>query len=157
MTTKLYVHDWTKRVFTVTKIPKSEKTNKLGEDGYDNSKQKWSKESIFEGFKKFYDENGKYPTATEIDADNFLPSSRQIQKAFGGLKNLRSVLGLPVNDYGAGESRSKIAHHINKRALIGERDIGILLINYFGEYFVHTEKPLFEYFPKEAFFKDKIR
>ena len=49
----------------------------------------WTKENILNGLRKFFDDTGRYPTATEIDQNEYLPSSRQIQRAFGGLRNLR--------------------------------------------------------------------
>lgn len=112
---------------------------------------------MLDGFKKFFDDNGRYPTAEEIDKYEFLPSSRQIQRAFGGLQNLRKNLGLSITNYNSGESRSKMSFAISKRGIKGEREIEKILIDYFGEHFVHIEKPLYKYFPEGTRFKDKLR
>ncbi len=122
-----------------------------------NLLEPWTKENIMVGFNKFFDENNRYPTAEEIDDYEYLPSSRQIQRAFGGLKNLRKILGLPVTDFGSGKNRSVIAYFINKRGIKGEREIEEILTDHFGEYFVHIEKPLYKYFPEGTSFKNKIR
>jgi hypothetical protein len=102
--------------------------------------QPWTLENIADGFKKFFADEGRYPTADEVDAFDFLPTSRQIQRAFGGLRELRAKLNLHILDYGCGESRSKIAHEVNFRSNLGEREIERSLIEKFGEYFVHVEK-----------------
>lgn len=110
----------------------------------------WSKENLLDGFKKFFDENGRYPTAPEIDKNEYLPSARQIQRAFGGLKNLRKDLGLKIFDYGRGDNRSKIALESNKRGGDGEREMERILTNHFGEHFVHAEKTLYKYLKPEC-------
>ncbi len=139
------------------KYPNLKKQNRVGENFKNKTLQLWSHENLSDGLKKYFDDNGRYPTAEEIDAYEYLPSSRQIQRAFGGLKSLRTKLGLPISDFGSGENRSKIAKEIGKRGIKGEKEIENVLINFFGEHFVHVEKPLNRYFPKGAEFKDKLR
>jgi hypothetical protein len=117
----------------------------------------WSKENLFDGFKKFFNENGRYPTAEEIDENKFLPSARQIQRAFGGLQNLRKNWGLPIINYNTGENRSRMSLEISKRGIKGEREIEKILTDRFGEHFVHIEKPLYKYFPAGINFKSKLR
>ncbi len=102
--------------------------------------QKWTKENIKLGLEKFFLEFDRYPTAEEIDSYQFLPSSRQIQRNFGGLVRLRQELGLKVSNYGAGLERSKIALEIGKRGDQLERSVEHELIQHFGEHFVHVEK-----------------
>lgn len=128
-------------------LKKQAKTGKIFGSDFEGS---WTNDNILEGFKKFFDENGRYPTAEEIDQYEFLPSSRQIQRAFGGLRNLRKKLGLEIADYGRGVNRSKIAFEANKRGGIGEKETEEVLINHFGEYFVHVEKPLYKYIKSES-------
>jgi hypothetical protein len=48
----------------------------------------YSIEELRNGFEHFYQENGHYPTAPEIDRCKYLPSARQIQRNFGGLPKL---------------------------------------------------------------------
>ena len=44
--------------------------------------------SVKNGFEKYYSLNGRYPTALEIDRCEYLPSSRQIQRNWGGVKKI---------------------------------------------------------------------
>jgi len=119
----------------------------------------WGRENILAGLKRFYQENNRYPTAHEIDSYKHLPSSRQIQRAFGGLVNLRKELGLNIVNYGVGASRSKIAYAVNKRGANLERQIEKILIDRFGEHFVHIEKPIYKYYSAEESkkYKNKTR
>jgi hypothetical protein len=52
---------------------------------------KWNNENIKAGFDRFITENGRLPTAYEIDDCSYLPSARQIQRRFGGLSNLFGI------------------------------------------------------------------
>ena len=63
------------------------------------------------------------PTAPEVDRTNYLPSARQIQRHFGGLKALRELLGYDDTDFGSGTSRSNIAIRGNLRAKEAEREL----------------------------------
>ncbi len=67
------------------------------------SNQKWTVNKIRDGFEKFYELHSRYPTAHDIDDFHLLPSSRQIQRKFGGLTNLRKVIGLEIVNYGRGK------------------------------------------------------
>src|SRR3989344_928256 len=107
---------------------------------------KWTKEKIKDGLEKFFLQNGRYPTANEIDLFPGLPSSRQIQRAFGGLVGLRKDLGLEITNFGSGKNRSDIARTVGLRGNLLERNLEKTLIEYFGEYFVHIEKPLLKYY-----------
>ncbi|OHA51913.1 MAG: hypothetical protein A3A97_01810 [Candidatus Terrybacteria bacterium RIFCSPLOWO2_01_FULL_40_23] len=100
----------------------------------------WTIEKIKEGFNKFYLEKGYYPTQTEIDNCDYLPSSRQILRSFGGLKKLRELLGLDITDFTKGETRSSSAKLIGKRGKQWEQTVEEGLVNHFGEVFVHRDK-----------------
>lgn len=100
----------------------------------------WTEEKIKIGFERFCTENGRLPTATEVDQTPYLPSSRWIQIKYGGLEALRSSLGFQHSHFGKGEFRSQIARRVNDRGRLAEIDIEKQLINKFGEVFVHTEK-----------------
>lgn len=52
----------------------------------------WTKQDILIGLKYFYELYNRYPTSREIDAFEYLPSSRSIQRQFGGLISLRKDL-----------------------------------------------------------------
>ena len=112
----------------------------------------WTKEKIKEGLQKYYNEFGRYPTAHEIDKYPYLPSSRQIQRRFGGLPELRKQLGIEITDYTRGETRSHKAEIIGKRGLNYEKDIQKILIKHFGEIFVHEQKPFNDYSGRLDFF-----
>jgi len=103
---------------------------------------KWSFGKIMEGFEAFYQKNGHYPTATEIDYFPGLPSARQIQRIYGGVKEFRKLINLDITDYGRGDFRSNIASSVGKRGFKGEVEIEKLLIQRFGEICVHPEKRL---------------
>ena len=100
----------------------------------------WTIEKIKEGFDKFFKENNRMPTAEEIDGLDYLPSSRQIQRRFGGLVKLREELGYKDTDFSKGENRSNIAFKIGKRGLEKELEMEYHLTKHFGEVFVHIQK-----------------
>lgn len=104
--------------------------------------KKWTLEKIKKGFEKFYGIHKKYPTAFEVDDFNWLPSSRQIQRKFGGLPNLRKELNLSIENYSTGKERSFVASEINKRGKDYENIIFEILRKKFDEKFIHIEKPL---------------
>jgi hypothetical protein len=100
----------------------------------------WTIDTIKSGVERYYLENGKYPSATDFDETYYLPSSRQIQRAHGGLEKLRTVLKLEEINYTKGPARSAIALEGYKRGLSAEDMLEAKLIDYFGEPFVHTQK-----------------
>lgn len=93
-----------------------------------------------EDFERFIKENGHYPSANEVDSCGYLSTARSIQRSWGGLVNLRKVMGLEVTNYGVGKSRSDIAYHIGQRSLSEESEFEKVLIKKFGEVFVHNQK-----------------
>lgn len=103
------------------------------------SNKKWTLEKIKEGFEAFNNEFGHYPTAHDIDGYDKLPTSRQIQRAFGGLIKLREKLGLKEVNFTKGEYSSNRAHTINQRAYKIEKEVYTYLVNRFGVEFVHRE------------------
>lgn len=103
-------------------------------------KTKWTKENIKEGFEKFYLEYGRLPIAPEIDKLDYLPSSRQIQRKFGGLEKLREVLGYKDTNFGRGLYRSNLAHRANRKGRETELELEKILRKKFNEVFVHTER-----------------
>lgn len=118
---------------------------------------KWTKEKIKAGFEKFFQQFGRYPTSEEIDSFPDLPSSRQIQRAFGGLVNLRKEFGLEIINFGAGKNRSEIAKTVTHRGYYIERDLESALVKHFGEYFVHIEKPLNKYYKQDSLNQLRIK
>lgn len=100
----------------------------------------WTIQKINDGFEQFRSEHGRLPKAHEVDEITYLPSSRSIQKRFGGLEALRKELGYTNLHFGKGEYRSKIASQVNGRGRKAEIELESVLCKMFGEVFVHTEK-----------------
>lgn len=100
----------------------------------------WDEDAIKAGFEIFFSEHGRLPTAPEIDSLDYLPSSRQIQRKFGGLESLRDKLGYKDIHFGKGDFRKEIALKSNKRGRDAEIELEKLLREKFNDVFVHTEK-----------------
>src|SRR3989344_7862545 len=99
---------------------------------------RWTLEKIKYGLDEFHKTNNRYPSALEVDEYPLLPSSRQIQRKYGGLTGLRKSLGFLDEDldYTKGKIRSDIAKIIGERGKNFEKEIYTLLVNKFGEIFV---------------------
>jgi len=102
--------------------------------------ENWTLEKIKASFDKFISNNGRLPTSPEVDALDYLPSSRQIQRKFGGLEKLRTVLGYEDTHFGKGKYRSVIATNSNKNGRDAEILLEKILRDKFQEVFVHTER-----------------
>jgi len=102
--------------------------------------EKWTIDTIKEGFEIFFKEYNRYPTAHEIDSYKHLPSSRQIQRKFGGLPAIRKELKLlgPIN-FTMGTYSKERARKINRRSHKIEGEVYLYLLNKFGKVFVHRE------------------
>ncbi len=100
----------------------------------------WNDRKLKQGFERFISDHGRLPKAIEIDELSYLPSSRTIQKRFGGLEMLRERLGYSDTHFGKGIHRSKIAHAANVTGRQLEVDLETELQTQFGERNVHTEK-----------------
>lgn len=100
----------------------------------------WNLENLKEGFERFKIEHGRLPIAPEIDKLDYLPSSRQIQRRFGGLEQLRKILGYEDIHFGKGTFRSQIATRTGIRGRAAELALEKILRQKFGEVFVHTER-----------------
>ncbi|MEI7426161.1 MAG: hypothetical protein WCK16_04550, partial [Candidatus Moraniibacteriota bacterium] len=103
--------------------------------------KKWTLEKVKDGFDEFYKLHNRYPTAYDVDDFDSLPSSRQIQRRFGGLEKLRKDLGLEIKNYTSGDDRSGKIVAFNKRGRECENIVYQVLINFFDEKFIHIEKP----------------
>lgn len=104
--------------------------------------KKWTLEKVRDGFDKFFVLHNRYPAAYEVDDFDFLPSSRQIQRSFGGLVNLRKLLGLKIENYTRGNERSLKVSNFNLRGRKHENIVYELLKQMFDERFIHVEKPI---------------
>jgi hypothetical protein len=100
----------------------------------------WTISLLKAGFEKFFQENGHYPSALEIDSCPYLCTSRLIQLKFSGLLEARRALGLKDISYAVGEHRKNAWAEADSLSLISEKEIGKLLVNKYGEICVHEEK-----------------
>jgi hypothetical protein len=115
------------------------KSGKYGQSGYVKPNI-WETKQIKEGFDRFIGLHGRLPTADEIDSLVYLPSSRQIQRRYGGLMKLREQLGYEDTHFGKGDHRSRIQKSSRVRGNEAEIKMYKWLVNKFGEPFVHSEK-----------------
>lgn len=103
--------------------------------------QNWTKEEVLTGLNHFYKLYSRYPTAIEIDSFEYLPSSRSIQRQFGGLVALRREL-IPNShsNYTQGEHRSSVASEASRRAAKYEEEFYNFLCSHFDPVAVHEHK-----------------
>ncbi len=99
----------------------------------------WKLEDLKVGIDRFYQENGRFPTVSDLDNIDYLPSSRWIQYKFGGMIQIRKDLGYKDSHLGAGEYRTQIALQANKNGLDFEHEVERILVGKFGEPFVHVQ------------------
>lgn len=104
-------------------------------------KSLWTKAEVLAGLQHFYQINSRYPTAREIDHFEYLPSSRSIQRQFGGLVRLREEL-LPDShsNYTKGAYRSTIAGETWHRAAQYEEEFYNFLVLHFEPIAIHEHK-----------------
>lgn len=105
------------------------------------SQIQWTEEQLREGFLSFNSEFGRMPTAHEIDIYPYLPSSRSIQRTFGGLVAVRRKL-FPegVYNYTKGEYRQQIASKTFRRSQDDEENFFYELTKVFHEIAIHEHK-----------------
>lgn len=109
-------------------------------ENYSKFNTSWSLDNIIEGFKKFYKDNERYPIHdSDFKSVNYLPNLKTIQRKFGGIIKIRSLLGLSEIDFSKGQERSNIAKKIGERGFVAEEMIYSKLKNIFGEAFVHYQ------------------
>ncbi len=78
----------------------------------------WNLENIKSAIERFNVENGRYPTAQDFDSCSYLPWSRQLQRRFGGLVELRKLLKIDCPaDFTVGQHGSDRARSIAARAI----------------------------------------
>lgn len=107
-------------------------------------KVRWTLETIKHGVERYRQEHGHLPTAWDFDRCEYLPSARQIQRPYGGLEKLRDQLGLTELNYTKGSLRQKISFEGISRGIEAEDLLEPILMDYFGEPFVHTQKKYYK-------------
>lgn len=104
---------------------------------------KWTLEDIRIGIEHYKSIFGNYPSTLDFDKVDYLPSSRLIQRNFGGIIKLRELLGLnTAADYTKGEYRSVIASKTYKNSIKYEEEFYNYLISKIPEISVHEHKIL---------------
>ncbi len=105
--------------------------------------KRWTLDEIRIAFEKFMTVNGRYPTVLDLDKEAWLPTSRMIQRRFGGMVKLRVLLELDsASDHTRGEHRSKISKMIYDRAKLYEEEFYNHLIALIPEVRVHEHRIL---------------
>lgn len=105
--------------------------------------KKWSLEEIKEGLERYKKENGRYPTTIEVDSTMYLPSSRQIQRRFGGLVAFRKELRLSgPDDFTKGEYRSAVAAKLKRRSYEIEEEFYNYLLTIYPKINIHEQMRL---------------
>lgn len=104
----------------------------------------WTEEHIQAGLARFFQENGRYPTALEFDRCSYLPTARQMQRRFpGGLPAFRAkYLPAEIQDFTKGEIRSGVAKKTIQRSYLYEEEFYGFLTKIFPESLVHEQKRL---------------
>ncbi len=103
-------------------------------------KDLWTIELVKERILKYFKEHAVYPTATDFDECDYLPSSRQMQRKFGGLVTLRTILKIPdQTDYTTGLHSTQRAQLINERSHKIEHEVFTYLVQNFSRESVHRE------------------
>jgi len=107
------------------------------------AQNRWSEDELLGGFIKFKQEFGHFPSSSEIDSYNFLPSARSIQRSHGGLVFLKKRLlpeYLDEHDLTKGSIRSNKAREADKRAKKYEEEFYEFLCKNFSSIAVHEQK-----------------
>ncbi|MEO5499019.1 MAG: hypothetical protein ABIR46_00800, partial [Candidatus Saccharimonadales bacterium] len=101
---------------------------------------RWNLEVIKQGIDAYREEFGYFPTAFDFDKCSYLPSARQVQRSFGGLESLRTQLGYKELNYTKGALRRSRSIAGFTNGTLAEDELEKLLIEFFGEPYVHTQK-----------------
>lgn len=101
----------------------------------------WSKDELLAGLHYYYELNGAFPKAHQIDSFEYLPSSRSIQRSYGGLVKLRSEL-LPeeIANFTRGAHRSASTKRTFEEGRSYEKLFYDYLLQHFVEIAVHEHK-----------------
>ena len=103
----------------------------------------WTLEMIKASVLGFFDEHGRMPTADDYDTCSYLPSSRYIQRYYGGLMTLRKTLNFDgPSSFTTGDFRSEVASKIFANSKVYEEQFYLYLISIFPEIQVHEQKRL---------------
>ncbi len=82
---------------------------------------------------RFVAEKGYEPTAIDFDDTDYLPSSRTLQRKYGGLPRFRELVGLKTMDFTKGSARALKAKKSMDDSLVDETLLFIDLLKKYGE------------------------
>jgi len=100
----------------------------------------YSFKELKDGFERYNEENGHYPSTFEVDDCIYLPTSRLLQRSWGGMQKFRSLIGVKELNLTKGKIRSEKVPFLLKRGADEEDRIEKKLVEEFSEIFVHTQK-----------------
>jgi hypothetical protein len=92
---------------------------------------------------QFIKENNYEPTAIDFDNTDYLPTSRTIQRRYGGLPNFRKLIGLKTTDFTKGKARTKKAKTAMDKCLLEETKLFQELLIKYGSNNVSSPAKLF--------------
>ncbi len=101
---------------------------------------RWGVKNIKTSVERFKTEFGHYPSATDFDRVDYLPSPSVVHDTYGGFEKLRKKMGYTETHFGRGERRSKIAKDSGITGLDLEQRIEKILVQRFKEPYVHSQK-----------------
>ena len=113
--------------------------------GFDKWHVAWTLDNVLCGFRKFLEDNNRWPTVYEIDIVPYLPSIRTLQRSFGGIKNVRKNLGMADEDIDLtkGKYRSQAVAGILNRGWGFEKQVYEYLVQIFLEPYVHNQSRIY--------------
>ena len=106
--------------------------------------KKWTQSKIEQGFERFYEENGHYPSVTEMTGCDYLPSGKTGQRLYGGIEKMRTVLSLKHDcpSHCSGKVRSRVALDRYNKSTEYEEEYYQYLTSFIPELYVHEHKRL---------------
>jgi len=99
----------------------------------------WTLDNVLSGFKKFYEENKRWPIGVDLMLCDYLPNVKTLERNFGGITKIREHLKLKSTNYSKGDVRSSISKIISKRGLNFEEKVYKILVDRFHEPYVHCQ------------------
>lgn len=105
----------------------------------------WTLDNILSGFRKFYEENGRWPEHFDLANYPYLPTEKTLQRKFGGIIKIRSQLGIHGDnlDHRKGEIRSNMMKKVGERGMMYEKMVYKVLMKRFHEPFVHHQSVIY--------------
>lgn len=107
--------------------------------GFDKFHVSWTLENVLEGFKHFHKLHGRWPIHQDLLNCDYLPTTKTLQRKFGGIVEIRKALGIDNPHFNSGKTRSDRSHILWERSFHSEEEIYLKLVALFHEPFVHNQ------------------